>query len=227
MFKKPVQEICGPLSLQTQFVVEPEPSYTRVCKRVSWEAVKLGIAVYAVAVALNGTYVAWGKLRALMEARTAKAVNESLELAGITFAPNWKPAPPMESKPLPRAALDNLIQSSADTYNMDPDLVWAIIQVESSGNPAAISEADARGLMQLNPKTRRTIGYTESDAHNALLGIEGGTYWLRKKLDEQRGDEDEAVQSYFCGPSCVGSRSGLSYLRKVRRAQGVHVARNG
>lgn len=46
-------------------------------------------------------------------------------------------------------AYDGLIQTAATQYHLDPKLIKAIIQVESSYNPNAVSPSNAIGLMQL------------------------------------------------------------------------------
>ncbi|AOP43896.1 transglycosylase SLT domain-containing protein [Edwardsiella piscicida] len=46
-------------------------------------------------------------------------------------------------------AYDGIIQTAAAQYNLDPKLIKAIIQVESSYNPRAVSPSNAIGLMQI------------------------------------------------------------------------------
>lgn len=46
-------------------------------------------------------------------------------------------------------AYDGIIYAAAAQYNLDPKLIKAIIQVESSYNPSAVSPSNAIGLMQI------------------------------------------------------------------------------
>ena len=50
---------------------------------------------------------------------------------------------------IPQSEYDHLIEKYAQRYNLDPQLVRAIIKVESNFNPRCVSRADARGLMQV------------------------------------------------------------------------------
>ena len=50
-------------------------------------------------------------------------------------------------------AYDDVIEDAADDYKVDPKLIAAIIQVESSFNPEAVSPSNAIGLMQLKAST--------------------------------------------------------------------------
>ena len=54
--------------------------------------------------------------------------------------------------------LGDLIEPAAAKYELDPNLVAAVIWAESSGDPKAVSTKGAQGLMQLMPKTARDIG---------------------------------------------------------------------
>ena len=49
------------------------------------------------------------------------------------------------------------IQEMAQKYNVDPNLLAIIITLESGGNPTAVSNADAHGLMQITPPTAKDI----------------------------------------------------------------------
>jgi len=66
----------------------------------------------------------------------------------------------------------------------DPDLVRAIIAVESGGDPSAISSKGASGLMQLMPATARDLGV---DPKNPQQNIEGGSRYIKDELDRFGG----------------------------------------
>lgn len=76
----------------------------------------------------------------------------------------------------------HIIQNVAATYQLSPELIKAIIKVESNYNPQAISPKGARGLMQLMPATAQRFGVT--DAFDPEENITGGVKFLRYLLDE-------------------------------------------
>ena len=56
---------------------------------------------------------------------------------------------------------DDIIERHAATSGISPDLIKAVIQVESGFNPAALSPKGAQGLMQLMPATARELGVSD------------------------------------------------------------------
>jgi soluble lytic murein transglycosylase-like protein len=54
--------------------------------------------------------------------------------------------------------LNTVIEQAASRYGFDPKPLWSVIQVESAGNPQAVSPKGAKGLMQLMPATVRELG---------------------------------------------------------------------
>src|SRR5690348_9751795 len=54
---------------------------------------------------------------------------------------------------LPSPDIERLVQQTSDRFQVDPDLVHAIIKVESGYDPNALSDKGAMGLMQLIPAT--------------------------------------------------------------------------
>jgi soluble lytic murein transglycosylase-like protein len=94
----------------------------------------------------------------------------------------------------------SLIRQAAARHRLDVDLLMAVIRQESGFNPAAVSRAGARGVMQLMPATARRYGVTR--IHDAGQNIAGGTAYLRDLLD-RFGRIDLALAAYNAGEGAV------------------------
>jgi hypothetical protein len=97
------------------------------------------------------------------------------------------------------------VKEVADAYRIDPLLLHAIAQVESSHNTAAVSPAGARGLMQVMPATARRFGVDQphSQLHNARTSLEVSSAYL-KTLQQRFGNNLELVlAAYNAGEGAV------------------------
>jgi soluble lytic murein transglycosylase-like protein len=101
---------------------------------------------------------------------------------------------------------DDVIDSRAREHGIRPDLVRAVIQVESAFNPRARSHKGAMGLMQLMPATARDLGVR--NAYDPLENIRGGVAYLRSLLDRFDGNEELALAAYNAGPGAVTKYGG-------------------
>jgi soluble lytic murein transglycosylase-like protein len=115
---------------------------------------------------------------------------------------------------------DALIRAAAAREGVDPALVRAVAQAESSLDPRAISPAGARGLMQLMDGTARDLGV--SDSLDPVQNVAGGTKYLRALLDRFGGDVTRTLAAYNAGPGAVDRYGGpppfqetQAYVRKV------------
>lgn len=88
-------------------------------------------------------------------------------------------------------------------------LVKAVIAQESAGNPKAVSDKGAEGLMQVMPATAKGIakelGVKEYDLKDPETNKLFGTYYLSKLLDQFNGDYELALTAYHSGPARVES----------------------
>lgn len=96
---------------------------------------------------------------------------------------------------------NSIIHEKAETYDIDPSLIKAVIETESNWNSSAISRKGAMGLMQLMPSTA-----SDMNVHNPFNpeeNIEGGTKYLRYLLERFKGDLTLALAAYNAGPNAV------------------------
>jgi soluble lytic murein transglycosylase-like protein len=104
---------------------------------------------------------------------------------------------------------------------VDARLVEAIVQVESAGNPSAVSPKGARGLMQLMPERAAALGVR--DAFDPLQNVDGGVRHIRDLLQRFGGDVTLALAAYNAGEAAVRAHAGIppfaetrEYVRRVR-----------
>ncbi|MDQ7824510.1 MAG: lytic transglycosylase domain-containing protein [Candidatus Eremiobacteraeota bacterium] len=103
-----------------------------------------------------------------------------------------------------REDISPIILRHAKLYGVNPYIIKAIIEVESSFNPSAISCSGACGLMQLKPSTAFDMGIF--NYWNPEKNIEAGTKYIRLMLDKF-GNLKTALAAYNQGPGAV-SRAG-------------------
>ncbi|RMG41582.1 MAG: lytic transglycosylase domain-containing protein [Candidatus Dadabacteria bacterium] len=98
---------------------------------------------------------------------------------------------------------------------LDPDLIRAVIIIESGFNDKAISRVGASGLMQLMPSTARELGV--NDIFNPEENISGGSEYLRLMLDMFKGDLNLALAAYNAGPGAVRKFDGIPPYRETQQ----------
>lgn len=100
------------------------------------------------------------------------------------------------------------VRQYAARYRVPPELIAALIDVESGWNPRAISNKGAMGLMQLMPTTARRFG--AFDPFNAEQNIAAGTRYVTALMWEFHGDLRLVAAAYYAGDRGI-ARKQLSY----------------
>jgi len=95
----------------------------------------------------------------------------------------------------------DLIEQTANRYQVDAKLVHAVIQTESAYNSSAQSPKGAVGLMQLMPDTARRFGV--SDRNDPDQNVDGGTRYLKHLIEMFNPNLDLAVAAYNAGENAV------------------------
>jgi len=156
-----------------------------------------------------------------------------LHFTNVPADPRFREVPGYEAvrRAAVRAKYGQLIRNAAERYGLDPELIRAIIKVESSFNPYAVSEKGAMGLMQLMPETAKEMNVAAP--FEAGENIMGGSRYLRKMLNLFDGDLRLGLAAYNAGPSRVLENGAIpkipeteQYVKKVMREYGRARANN-
>jgi len=135
-------------------------------------------------------------------AMVGQGVQPLVDGDGIPYAGNPE-APAM----VPPAQINQLVSANSAQWNVDPNLIKAIIANESGFNANATSSAGAQGLMQLMPGTASGLGVTNS--YDPDQNVWGGTRYIKGLLDKFGGDMKRAVAAYNAGPGAVEKYGGV------------------
>lgn len=115
----------------------------------------------------------------------------------------------VQNKQYPRS-YSEYVEKAAEKYDLDDELIYAVIRTESNFNPDAESGADAHGLMQITSDTfehymnvrEQSDMYSFEDIYDPAVNIDYGCYILRD-LIEEFGNEECALAAYNAGPGNV------------------------
>jgi len=124
--------------------------------------------------------------------------------------------------------IDDIIEEAAQKYGVEPDLIKAVISVESGGDPDALSPAGAQGLMQLMPTTAADLGVR--NPFDPAENIMAGTRYLRQLLDRYWGNVRLALAAYNWGMGNLEKRPETmpketkSYILKVENLYRTRLA---
>jgi TPR repeat protein len=118
------------------------------------------------------------------------------------------------SAPKVRKDIALLVQYWAPQYSVDPELVMALIAVESRFDATAVSPKNAQGLMQLIPATAARFGV--KNAFNPLDNLKGGLAYLRWLMAYFKGDVALVLAAYNAGEETVERYRGIPPYRETR-----------
>jgi soluble lytic murein transglycosylase-like protein len=113
---------------------------------------------------------------------------------------------------LEKTSYDPIIERAATVHGVDPRLVRAVIQVESSFQPRARSPKGAMGLMQLMPATARR--YSAKNPYDPTSNIDAGTKHLKALLNEF--ELPLALAAYNAGERAVRRFGGIPPFAETR-----------
>lgn len=103
---------------------------------------------------------------------------------------------------------ENQIVAFSEKFNLEKELVYAIVKVESNFKSDAVSKSGALGLMQILPKTAKWIAeelgedYSDENMFEPEINIRFGCFYLRYLFDKFE-DLDIVVCAYNAGEGKV------------------------
>ena len=95
-----------------------------------------------------------------------------------------------------------IVRATALRHDLDPALVEAVVRAESSGNPRAVSRAQAYGLMQLKVATAGDMAgrpVSIDELFDPRMNVEMGWRYLKYLLARYRDNEKLALMAYNAG----------------------------
>jgi hypothetical protein len=105
-----------------------------------------------------------------------------------------------------KADPEELIRAAAAHHGLPDQFVQSVAKAESGLNSKAVSRKGAIGVMQLMPKTARSLG---ANPHDPEQNIEAGTRLLRGLLLKYDGDVAKALAAYNAGEQAVDRYNGV------------------
>jgi len=121
--------------------------------------------------------------------------------------------------------IDRFIDEAAARHHVDPNLVRALVKVESNFNPHAVSPKGAMGLMQLMPDTARR--YDVSNPFDAKQNVEAGVRHLKGLLASNKGNVSLSLAAYNAGQGAVERNGGIppytetrNYVKRITNLMG-------
>jgi len=110
--------------------------------------------------------------------------------------------------------IDAAIVMAAARHNVDPNLVRAVVKVESNFNSNAVSRKGAMGLMQLMPATARELKV--KNPFDPEQNVDAGVRHLKYLLENYGGDVKLTLAAYNAGSGAVARSAGIPHYAETQ-----------
>jgi len=114
--------------------------------------------------------------------------------------------------PQERLTILRHVHREASRHDLQPELVLAVIQIESAFNPYAVSVVGAQGMMQVMPFWKKEIGRPDDNLIDLVTNLRYGCTILKHYINREKGGLANALARYN------GSYGSYKYSRKVMNA---------
>lgn len=142
--------------------------------------------------------------------------------AAVPPAPEPKPKPKpsplhlLDTHATPAGPFGDLIFEVASRYSLNPHFLAAVVRVESSFNPRALSRKGACGLMQLLPETARRFGVRRKDLFDPAKNLDAGARYLKWLANRFGEDPVRVLAAYNAGEGAVQRYGGVPPYKETR-----------
>ncbi len=126
------------------------------------------------------------------------------------------------SREADRTQIEAWAYELAPEYDLEPELVLAVIKEESNFNPKAWSPKDARGLMQLLPATARR--FKVNNTWDPVDNMRGGMAYMQWLMRHFNGEVKLVLAAYNAGENAVKRHKGvppyketIGYVKRITK----------
>ena len=114
-----------------------------------------------------------------------------------------------------QAAISSALHDASAEFQIEPALLYAVIQRESRCEPKAKSHRGAIGLMQLRPATGKALG--ASDLYEVRANIRAGAEYLALMMKQFDGNIPMALAAYNAGPAAVKKYRSIPPFKETKQ----------
>jgi hypothetical protein len=160
-----------------------------------------------------------GGLLELSLLRIERIVDDEIEAERVPLPTEIAPGIALgfdDSHPIPDTPFGDLIYATAQRYELNPQLIAAVVRAESAFDPRAVSTKGATGLLQLMPATAARYGVVGDAIFDPASNLDAGVRYLKWLRERFAGDLPKMLAGYNAGEGTVERYDGVPPFRETR-----------